>query len=137
MTASVGIGTFKNQQEAENNICQLCANLDVTVISTVEQNKEELMSFVHIPEKDFYAVEKRPNDPFVSIIKDIMSTIESHARRTYDIESLSNIPHNEQGTQKYEQWIVDVQKKCCVLQMDDKEEESRVCRALFNYTEHL
>ncbi|XP_018594053.2 antiviral innate immune response receptor RIG-I isoform X2 [Scleropages formosus] len=137
LTASVGIGTFKNQQEAENNICQLCANLDVTVISTVEQNKEELMSFVHIPEKDFYAVEKRPNDPFVSIIKDIMSTIESHARRTYDIESLSNIPHNEQGTQKYEQWIVDVQKKCCVLQMDDKEEESRVCRALFNYTEHL
>ncbi|KAL4618201.1 putative ATP-dependent RNA helicase DDX58 isoform X1 [Arapaima gigas] len=137
LTASVGIGTFKDQQEAEDNICQLCASLDVSIISTVEHNKDELASFVHIAEKDFIAVQKRPNDCFVSIIKDIMSQIEILARNTYDIESLSNIPHSEQGTQKYEQWIVDMQKKCCVLQMDNKEEESRVCRTLFNYTEHL
>ncbi|XP_023697565.2 antiviral innate immune response receptor RIG-I [Paramormyrops kingsleyae] len=137
LTASVGIGTFRNSQEAEMNICQLCANLDTRIISTVNNNKEELQSFVHIPEKDFSEVEKLANDEFVSIIRNIMVYIESQARRWYDIGSLSNLQTSEHGTQKYEQWIVDIQKKCKVLQLEDKEEESRVCRALFNYMGHL
>nr|WEG21295.1 RIG-I [Anguilla anguilla] len=137
LTASVGVGTFKYQQEAENNICQLCANLDASIISTVSDNKEELLSFVYVPEKDFFEVEKRSGDPFIAIIHNIMSRIEVLAKKEYDIESLSHIENRDHGTQKYEQWIVDVQKRCKVLQLEDKEKESRVCRALFNYTEHL
>ncbi|KAG9347057.1 hypothetical protein JZ751_005984 [Albula glossodonta] len=137
LTASVGIGNIQNQQDAEDNVCQLCANLDVRVISTVSENKEELRSFVHMPEKDFCEVEKRSGDAFTTIVHNIMSRIEDLARAAYKIDSLSNIKNRDYGSQKYEQWIVDVQKQCKVLQLDDKEEESRVCRALFNYTEHL
>ncbi|XP_036407164.1 probable ATP-dependent RNA helicase DDX58 [Megalops cyprinoides] len=137
LTASVGIGSFKNQPQAESNICQLCANLDVRVISTVKENKEELMSFVNMPEKEFVEVRKRTSDPFIAIIHNIMSNIEALARKVYDIDSLSNIQNRDYGTQKYEQWIVDVQKRCKVLQLEDKQRESQVCRALFNFTEHL
>ncbi|KAL0606218.1 Antiviral innate immune response receptor RIG-I, partial [Plecturocebus cupreus] len=52
-------------------------------------------------------------------------------------EHLSQIQNREFGTQKYEQWIVTVQKACMVFQMPDKDEESRICKALFLYTSHL
>lgn len=52
-------------------------------------------------------------------------------------DSLSNIKNRDYGSQKYEQWIVDVQKKCRTLQLEDKQKESQLCRELFNYTEHL
>ncbi|NP_001157171.1 antiviral innate immune response receptor RIG-I [Salmo salar] len=137
LTASVGIGSFKNQSEAENNICQLCASLDSRIISTIHTNTDELQSYVHTPEKEFFLVEKRHTDPFIRIIRDIMAKIEGLAKTVYNIESLSAIENRDYGSQKYEQWIVDVQKKCRVLQLKDQEEESRVCRALYNYTEHL
>ncbi|KAJ8269635.1 hypothetical protein COCON_G00122420 [Conger conger] len=137
LTASVGVGTFKNRAESEMNICQLCSNLDARIISTVKNQKEELKSFVHMPEKDFFEVEKRSGDPFIGIIHNIMSRIEELAKTVYNIESLSHIENREYGTQKYEQWIIEVQNRCRVLQLEDKEEESRVCRALFNYTEYL
>uniref|UniRef100_A0A673W7N4 RNA helicase n=1 Tax=Salmo trutta TaxID=8032 RepID=A0A673W7N4_SALTR len=137
LTASVGIGSFKNQSEAENNICQLCASLDSRIISTIHTNTDELQSYVHTPDKEFFLVEKRHTDPFIRIIHDIMAKIEGLAKTVYNIESLSAIENRDYGSQKYEQWIVDVQKKCRVLQLKDQEEESRVCRALYNYTEHL
>lgn len=52
-------------------------------------------------------------------------------------EKLSQIQNRDFGTQKYEQWIVAVQKMCMVFQMPDKDEESRICKALFLYTSHL
>lgn len=137
LTASVGIGSFKNQSEAEDNICQLCASLDTGVISTVKDNIEELRQYVSTPEKDFSLVQSRKQDPFIRIIHDIMERIERLAKAVYDIERLSSIENRDYGSQKYEQWIVDVQKKCLLLQLQDQEEESRVCRALYNYTEHL
>ncbi|XP_045067830.1 probable ATP-dependent RNA helicase DDX58 [Coregonus clupeaformis] len=137
LTASVGIGSFKNQSEAENNIYQLCASLDTRIISTIHRHTDELHSYVHTPDKDFFLVRKRQTDPFIRIIHDIMAKIEGLAKTVYNIESLSNIESRDYGSQKYEQWIVDVQKKCRVLQLEDQEEESRVCRALYNYTEHL
>uniref|UniRef100_A0A3B4C3T9 RNA helicase n=1 Tax=Pygocentrus nattereri TaxID=42514 RepID=A0A3B4C3T9_PYGNA len=137
LTASVGISSFKNQQEAEINICQLCANLDARVISTVTTHIDELRSYVHIPEKDFFEVPPRTSDPFIRIMCNIMSNIEELAKKVYNIETLSPIVNRDYGSQKYEQWIVAVQKGCKLLQLDDPEQERRVCRALFNYTEHL
>ncbi|KAI4896413.1 hypothetical protein NFI96_031512 [Prochilodus magdalenae] len=137
LTASVGIGSFKNQGEAEINICQLCANLDTRVIATVKKHIDDLRSYVHIPEKEFFEVAPRVSDPFIRIINNIMSNIEELARKVYNIETLSPIVNRDYGSQKYEQWIVDVQKRCKLLQLSDPEEERRVCRALFNYTEHL
>uniref|UniRef100_A0A9J8B4C1 RNA helicase n=1 Tax=Cyprinus carpio carpio TaxID=630221 RepID=A0A9J8B4C1_CYPCA len=130
LTASVGIGSFKNGLEAENNILQLCANLDTRVITTVTEHKDELKSYVHTPEKGHH--------PFIRIIKNIMSNIEQLAQKTFNIGTQSTPPYNrEYGSQKYEQWIVSVQKSCKVLQMKNKDEERRICRELYNYTEHL
>lgn len=137
LTASVGVGTFKKKAEAENNIGQLCANLDVRVIATVTKHLDDLRSFVHTPEKDFFEVEPHLSDPFIKIVTSIMTNIERMAAEVYNIESLSNIQNRAYGSQKYEQWIVAVQKQCKVLRLKDLEEEKRVCRALFNYTEHL
>ncbi|CAM4674469.1 unnamed protein product [Leuciscus chuanchicus] len=137
LTASVGIGSFKDRTEAENNILQLCANLDTRVIATVTKHLDELRSYVHTPEKDFFEVPERECDPFIRIIKNIMSNIEQLALKTFNIESLSNIQNHEHGSQKYEQWIVSVQKSCRVIVMKNSEEERRICRDLCNYTEHL
>lgn len=50
---------------------------------------------------------------------------------------LFQIQNSNFGTQKYEQWIVKVQKECAVFQMPDKDKESRICKALFSYMSHL
>ncbi|MCJ8742078.1 hypothetical protein PDJAM_G00078240 [Pangasius djambal] len=136
-TASVGIGSFKNVPEAENNICQLCANLDARVITTVTKNIDELRSFVHTPEKDFFPVPPRTSDPFILIIKNIMRNIEQLAIKVYNIGTVSQVQRGDYGSQMYEQWIVDVQKRCTLLQFTNAEEERKVCRALYTYTEHL
>lgn len=56
---------------------------------------------------------------------------------SYDLGKFFQIQNREFGTQKYEQWIVAVHKACTVFQMPDKDEESRICKALFLYTSHL
>lgn len=53
------------------------------------------------------------------------------------IDTITQINKNDFGTQKYEHWIVTTQKKCRLLQLADKEKESRICRDLFICTEHL
>ncbi|KAG9353732.1 hypothetical protein JZ751_011854 [Albula glossodonta] len=51
LTASVGVGKSKNEQEAREHIYQLCANLDTDTISTVSKHLEELSSHVFVPNK--------------------------------------------------------------------------------------
>lgn len=53
------------------------------------------------------------------------------------LDTLSQNSKKDFGTQNYEHWIVVTQRKCRLLQLEDKEEESRICRALFICTEHL
>ncbi|XP_026528045.1 probable ATP-dependent RNA helicase DDX58 [Notechis scutatus] len=79
----------------------------------------------------------RPQNRFVDIVSQMMSKAEDLARQFYPIDDLSVMTKQCYGTQKYEQWIVDVQKKAVVLQFKNTEEESRVCRALFICTQHL
>lgn len=42
LTASLGVGKARNKNEAEEHILQLCANLDCSVIVTVEKYKKDL-----------------------------------------------------------------------------------------------
>lgn len=53
------------------------------------------------------------------------------------IDTIPQMNKNYFGTQRYEQWIVSTQKKCRLLQLEDKEKESCICRDLFICTEHL
>nr|XP_060618505.1 antiviral innate immune response receptor RIG-I [Anolis sagrei ordinatus] len=137
LTASLGVGSAKNLNETIKYICEICASLNAEVISTVKENIQELEEVVYKPQKSIRPVSKRPQNCFVDIILQMMSETEDLAKKVYAIDALSQIQNRKFGTQKYEQWIVDVQKKCIVLQLENKKEESRVCRALFIYTEHL
>ncbi|KAF0881553.1 antiviral innate immune response receptor RIG-I isoform X1 [Crocuta crocuta] len=143
LTASVGIGDAKDTTEAMEYICRLCASLDTSVIATVKDNLEELEEIVYKPQKFFRKVESRTTDRFKCIISQLMRETENLAKSifgeigTITLENISEIQNREFGTQKYEQWLSTVQKACTVLHLPDKDEESRICKALFLYTSHL
>ncbi|XP_075066980.1 antiviral innate immune response receptor RIG-I isoform X2 [Mixophyes fleayi] len=138
LTASVGIGKSQCTVDAVQYISKLCASLDIEVISTVKQNMEELQKVVCKPEKFIREPKHRERDPFIVIMSKIMAETEQMAKSVYpSIETMSNIQNRTFGSQNYEQWIIDIQQKCRTLQLEDKVEESRLCNALFIYTEHL
>ncbi|XP_048216839.1 antiviral innate immune response receptor RIG-I isoform X2 [Perognathus longimembris pacificus] len=138
LTASVGVGDAKTIEEAMSYICRLCAALDASVIATIRENMEELEEIVYKPQKLFRKVESRTTDKFKVIISQLMKETEFLAKNvSEELGHLFEIQNREIGTQKYEQWIVGVHKECKVFQMADKEEESRICKALFLYTSHL
>ncbi|KAJ6669460.1 hypothetical protein lerEdw1_000008 [Lerista edwardsae] len=137
LTASLGVGSAKNLTETVNHICTLCASLNAECISTVRRNVKDLEEVICKPRKIIKPVEKRPKSRFVNIILDLMAETECLARNLNAIDDFHPTTIKSFGTQKYEQWIIGVQQKCRVLKLPDKEEESRICRALFIYTEHL
>ena len=51
MTASLGTGKAKTQEDADNHAIQICANMDAECISMVVQNKAVLESRVNIPQE--------------------------------------------------------------------------------------
>ncbi|XP_021077791.1 probable ATP-dependent RNA helicase DDX58 [Mus pahari] len=138
LTASVGVGDAKTTEEAMQHICKLCAALDASVIATVRDNVAELEQVVYKPQKISRKVESRTSNTFKCIISQLMKETEKLAKDvSEELGKLFQIQNREFGTQRYEQWIVGVHKACSVFQMSDKEEESRVCKALFLYTSHL
>ncbi|XP_078070164.1 antiviral innate immune response receptor RIG-I-like isoform X2 [Mustelus asterias] len=137
LTASLGVGDACSVNDAMSYIVQVCANLNAEAISTVERNKEELDKYVFVSAKHTRETAKRIKDPFADIISEMMAQVEAMAKNIYNIDGLSQIQIINRGTQKYEQWIIEVQKKCKILRMPDAEKEKAVCRALFTYTEHL
>ncbi|NXI65277.1 DDX58 helicase, partial [Anseranas semipalmata] len=137
LTASVGVGNAKNIEETVEHICSLCSYLDIQAISTVRENIQELQRFMNRPETDVRLVKMRVHNHFAVIISDLMSETEALMRKIYSVDTISQNSKKDFGTQKYEHWIVATQRKCRLLQLEDKEEESRMCRALFICTEHL
>lgn len=138
MTASVGVGDAKTVEEAMLHISKLCAALDASVIATVRDNVEELEQVVYKPQKISRKVESRASNTFKCIISQLMKETERLARNvSEELGKFFQIQNREFGTQRYEQWIVAVHKACTVFQMPDKDEESRICKALFLYTSHL
>ncbi|EHB15966.1 Putative ATP-dependent RNA helicase DDX58 [Heterocephalus glaber] len=138
LTASVGVGDAKNTEEAIAYICKLCASLDASVIATVKENLEELEQVVYKPQKISRKVKPRTTNRFKLIISQLMKETEHMAKIiSEELGYLFEIQDRVFGTQKYEQWIVEVHKACRVFQLPDKEEESRICKAMYLYTSHL
>ncbi|NXO74424.1 DDX58 helicase, partial [Phainopepla nitens] len=137
LTASIGVGNARTTSETVEHICTLCSYLDIQAISTVRENKEDLQRFGNKPETHIRWVKMRAQNHFADIISGLMSETEMLMRRIYSVDTISQINKNYFGTQRYEQWIVSTQKKCRLLQLEDKEKESNICRHLFICTEHL
>ncbi|NXO30488.1 DDX58 helicase, partial [Cisticola juncidis] len=137
LTASVGVGNARNTNDTLEHICTLCSYLDIQAISTVRENKEDLQRFGNKPETHIRWVKMRAQNHFADIISGLMSETEVLMRKTYSVDTISQINKNYFGTQRYEQWIVSTQRKCRLLQLEDKEKESNICRGIFVCTEHL
>ncbi|NWW77150.1 DDX58 helicase, partial [Climacteris rufus] len=137
LTASVGVGNARSINETVEHICTLCSYLDMQAISTVRENKQDLQRFRNKPETYVRWVKMRAQNHFADIISVLMSETEMLMRKIYSVDTISQINKNDFGTQKYEHWIVSTQKKCRLLQLEDKEKESNICRNLFICTEHL
>ncbi|KAM4637664.1 antiviral innate immune response receptor RIG-I isoform 5-T6 [Amazona ochrocephala] len=137
LTASVGVGNAKTTEETIEYVCTVCANLDIQAISTVRENKQDLQRFGNKPEIHVRYVKMRAQNHFAEIISGLMSETEALMRKNYSVDTVSQINRNDFGTQKYEHWVVATQKKCRLLQLEDKEKESSICRNLFICTEHL
>ncbi|NXS21227.1 DDX58 helicase, partial [Mystacornis crossleyi] len=137
LTASVGVGNAKSISETVEHICTLCSYLDIQTISTVRENKQDLQRFGNKPETHVRWVKMRAQNHFADIITGLMSETEVLMRKIYSVDTISQINKSYFGTQRYEHWIVFTQKKCRLLQLEDKEKESNICRDLFICTEHL
>ncbi|NXK67115.1 DDX58 helicase, partial [Sylvietta virens] len=138
LTASVGVGNAKSTNETVEHICTLCSYLDIQAISTVRENKQDLQRFQNKPETHIRWVKMRDQNRFADIISGLMAETEVLMRKTYSVaDTISQINKNYFGTQRYEQWIVSTQRKCRLLQLEDKEKESNICRGIFICTEHL
>ncbi|XP_038625348.1 antiviral innate immune response receptor RIG-I [Tachyglossus aculeatus] len=138
LTASVGVGDAKDKSETIQHICKLCACLDTPIISTVRENLDDLEKIVFQPQKLFRKVGTRRVNPFKDIVSQLMAETEHLAKNVHSqTKSLFEGQNRSFGTQKYEQWIVNIQKSCKVFQIVDKAEERRICKTLFIYTSHL
>ncbi|NXR65785.1 DDX58 helicase, partial [Rhadina sibilatrix] len=137
LTASVGVGNAKSTNETVEHICTLCSYLDIQAISTVRENKQDLQRFGNKPETHIRWVKMRAQNHFADIISCLMSETEVLMKKIYSVDTISQINKNYFGTQRYEHWIVATQRKCRLLQLEDKEKESIICRDIFICTEHL
>uniref|UniRef100_A0A672IMU5 RNA helicase n=1 Tax=Salarias fasciatus TaxID=181472 RepID=A0A672IMU5_SALFA len=106
LTASPGVGGAKKMEKVMDHILSICANLDASKIMT-----RSLGDFKKEQRKKIEYVEDRKQDPFGDVIKKIMTAIHSHA-------DLS--PNCELGSQNYEQWVVQNERKAA------KEEDRKV-----------
>ncbi|XP_076460838.1 ATP-dependent RNA helicase DHX58-like isoform X2 [Babylonia areolata] len=127
LTASVGVGKAKNQEQARRHILKLCAHLDAEHICTVTENTEQLARYSNDPKYEQHLCGKRPNDHFQEKIEDIMKTIEMKMEKSEYLyhedtevlrEKLKLRPH-VRGTSQYTGWVSELFKTIAML--DDAE----------------
>ncbi|XP_062972546.1 interferon-induced helicase C domain-containing protein 1 isoform X2 [Elgaria multicarinata webbii] len=114
LTASPGVGGAKNPSKAEEHILKICANLDATRIMTVKEHAFQLKSQVKEPSKKFDIADDKGKDPFREKLIKIMTEIQAHCQFN---------PNAEFGSQTYEQWVVQEEKKAA----KEKNRKERVC----------
>ncbi|KFP27862.1 putative ATP-dependent RNA helicase DHX58, partial [Colius striatus] len=103
LTASPGTGGATSEKEAVEHILQICANLDIEKIASVQEEVQQLQSHVPQPRKQYDLCQERAQDPFAEQLKKVMEQIHQYME----------IPNMLQdfGTQTYEQYIVDLEKR--------------------------
>ncbi|XP_003226281.2 interferon-induced helicase C domain-containing protein 1 isoform X1 [Anolis carolinensis] len=102
LTASPGVGGAKNHSKAEEHILKICANLDAYGITTVRTNDLGLNSQVKEPRKKIDIADDKTKDPFREELVNIMMKIQGYCQFN---------PNAEFGSQTYEQWVVQEEKK--------------------------
>ncbi|XP_023569566.1 interferon-induced helicase C domain-containing protein 1 isoform X2 [Octodon degus] len=125
LTASPGVGGATKQAKAEEHILKICANLDASTIKTVKDYYSQLKDQIKEPCKKFVIADDTREDPFKDKLLEIMSSIQTYCQ----VSSMS-----EFGTQNYEQWTIQMEKKAA----REGNREVRVCAEhLRKYNEAL
>ncbi|NXU92396.1 DDX58 helicase, partial [Xiphorhynchus elegans] len=83
LTASIGVGNAKTIEETIEHICTLCSYLDIRVISTVRENKEDLERFRNNLESTVRWVKMRAQNHFADIISGLMSETQALMGKIY------------------------------------------------------
>ncbi|XP_008052271.1 interferon-induced helicase C domain-containing protein 1 [Carlito syrichta] len=125
LTASPGVGGARKQAKAEEHILKLCANLDAFTIKTVKENIDQLKGQIQEPCKKFAIADDTREDPFKGKLLEIMTRIQTYCQ----MSSMSDF-----GTQPYEQWAIQMEKKAA----KEGNRKDRVCAEhLRKYNEAL
>uniref|UniRef100_A0A8C6HMI2 RNA helicase n=1 Tax=Mus spicilegus TaxID=10103 RepID=A0A8C6HMI2_MUSSI len=125
LTASPGVGAAKKQSEAEKHILNICANLDAFTIKTVKENLGQLKHQIKEPCKKFVIADDTRENPFKEKLLEIMGSIQTYCQKS---------PMSDFGTQHYEQWAIQMEKKAA----KDGNRKDRVCAEhLRKYNEAL
>ncbi|KAJ8784297.1 hypothetical protein J1605_008448 [Eschrichtius robustus] len=125
LTASPGVGGAKKQAKAEEHILKICANLDAFTIKTVKENTNQLKDQIKEPCKKFVIADDTKEDPFRDKLLEIMTKIQTFCQIS---------PMSDFGTQPYEQWLIQMEKKAA----REGNRKDRVCAEhLRKYNEAL
>ncbi|XP_057602852.1 interferon-induced helicase C domain-containing protein 1 [Hippopotamus amphibius kiboko] len=125
LTASPGVGEAKKQAKADEHILKICANLDASTIKTVKENIDQLKDQIKEPCKKFVIADDTKEDPFKDKLLEIMTKIQTFCQIS---------PMSEFGTQPYEQWLIQMEKKAA----REGNRKDRVCAEhLRKYNEAL
>ncbi|XP_032611450.1 interferon-induced helicase C domain-containing protein 1 [Hylobates moloch] len=125
LTASPGVGGATKQAKAEEHILKLCANLDAFTIKTVKENLDQLKNQIQEPCKKFAIADDTREDPFKEKLLEIMTRIQTYCQMS---------PMSDFGTQPYEQWAIQMEKKAA----KEGNRKERVCAEhLRKYNEAL
>ncbi|KAJ7345706.1 hypothetical protein JRQ81_001656 [Phrynocephalus forsythii] len=114
LTASPGVGGAQNASKAVEHILKICANLDAEGIMTVQEHTSQLNNQVKEPFKKFEIADDKKKDPFKEELIDIMMKIQEYCHFN---------PNAEFGSQTYEQWVIQEEKKAA----KEKNRKERVC----------
>ncbi|XP_037705461.1 interferon-induced helicase C domain-containing protein 1 isoform X2 [Choloepus didactylus] len=125
LTASPGVGGANKQAKAEEHILKICANLDAFTIKTVKENIDQLKDQIKEPCKKFAIADITREDPFKEKLLEIMTRIQTFCQMS---------PMSDFGTQPYEQWAIQMEKKAA----REGNRKDRVCAEhLRKYNEAL
>ncbi|XP_006190152.1 interferon-induced helicase C domain-containing protein 1 [Camelus ferus] len=125
LTASPGVGGARKQAKAEEHILKICANLDAVSIKTVKENINQLKDQIKEPCKKFVIADDTREDPFKDKLLEIMTNIQAFCQIC---------PMSDFGTQPYEQWLIQMEKKAA----REGNRKDRVCAEhLRKYNEAL
>ncbi|VDI63527.1 interferon-induced helicase C domain-containing protein 1, partial [Mytilus galloprovincialis] len=145
LTASPGTNKAKDEASAKDHLRKVMANLDVSELSVVKHNKEELLQYTSIPEKVAISSTTRTKDPLKDILFDAMEYVEHQLNSrivskfltenlpdSKDLfETLSN-PPKQRTDVRYIQWIAETKEIVEHINNDPK-----VRRLLHSCLRHL
>lgn len=103
LTASPGTGGASKLDKAIEHILQLCANLDTWRIMSPQNSRPQLLEHSHQPCKQYSLCQRRHQDPFGDMLKNLMDQIHDHLEKPE--------MNRDFGTQMYEQQVVELTRE--------------------------